>query len=102
MPEYSAAGPGGFPDGATASPDGATPSADGAGGRTGRPAGDHKWSLPARLLVTGGLLPVGIAVILAAENSFTAAIGEFFGPLMVTFMISIVIVTWLATGRGQR
>jgi K+ transporter len=68
---------------------------------TARPAGDGKWPWPARLLVTVALLPVGAAVILAAENDL-AFIGSWFDPLMIALMIATVIVAWTATGRSQR
>jgi hypothetical protein len=65
------------------------------------PAGDRKWSWPARLLVTVALLPVWAAVTLAAENDFSF-IGTWFDPLMIALMITTVIVAWTATGRSQR
>ena len=74
---------------------------DGAAGGTAESAGDRKWPWPARLLVTVALLPVGAAVILAAENDF-AFIGSWFDPLMIALMIATVIVAWTATGRSQR
>jgi hypothetical protein len=74
---------------------------DGAAGETARPAGDRTWPWPARLLVTVALLPVGAAVILAAENDF-AFIGSWFDPLMIALMIATVIVAWTSTGRSQR
>lgn len=99
MSEYSAASPAAGPGN---SQDGATAEADGTGSGTIRPASDRKWPWPARLLVTLALMPVGAAVILTSENSFTSAIGLFFAPLMVALSGAIVIVTWLATGRRQR
>ena len=74
---------------------------DGSASGTARPAGDRTWPWPARLLVTVALLPVGAAVILAAENDF-AFIGSWFDPVMIALMIVTVIVAWTTTGRSQR
>ena len=73
----------------------------GAAGSAGRPGDERKWPRPARLLVTVALLPVGAAVILAAENDL-AFIGSWFDPLMIALMIGTVIVAWTSTGRSQR
>ena len=73
---------------------------DAAGG-TRQGAGDGTWPRPVRLLVTVALLPVGAAVILAAENDF-AFIGSWFDPLMIGLMIVTVVAAWAATARSQR
>ena len=73
----------------------------GAAGGTHRGAGGRKWPRPARLLVTVALLPVGAAVILAAENDL-AFIGSWFDPLMIGLMLATVIVAWTTTARSQR
>jgi hypothetical protein len=72
-----------------------------ANGSARREAGDRKWPRPVRLLVTGALLPVWAAAILATENSLNF-IGSWFGPVMIVLMIATVITAWAATARSQR
>jgi hypothetical protein len=73
----------------------------GAARGTRRGPGDGKWPRPAQLLVTVALLPVGAAVVLAAEKDF-AFIGSWFDPLMIGLMIVTVIAARAATARSQR
>jgi hypothetical protein len=104
MPAHAAGSPNGAagtPAGADATRDGAAGTPDGVTGGPARPDRDRKWPWPARLLVTAALLPVGAAVILAAENDFDF-IGTWFDPLMIAIMLATVIAAWAATARSQR
>jgi hypothetical protein len=79
------------------------PDADGGGRSAARHSAgrDRKWPFPARVLVAVALLPLGAALILAAENDFSF-IGMWFDPLMIALMIATVIVVWTTTARTQR
>jgi K+ transporter len=74
-------------------------SADAAAQR--RAARDHKWPLPARILVAVALLPVWAAFLLAAEGDFSV-VGPWFEPLLIALMVATVIVVWTTTARSQR
>jgi hypothetical protein len=72
-------------------------------GSARREVGDRKWPWGVRLLVAVLVLPVGVAALLASENSFNAQFNLiWFGPLMTAVIVAVVIAVWAATARSQR